>query len=169
MEEVWKDVHGYEGQYQVSSLGNVRSMNYRGTGIVKNLVPKMNNCGRLWVDLKGKPHLIHRLVANEFIPNANNYPEINHKDENPRNNIADNLEWCTGEYNKKVYSQKHSNGRPQIHFRKVVQMDLDWNHIKTWDDSRTVFKSTGMSQWSIIQCCEGKRKTAYGFKWQYAT
>ena len=168
MEEVWNDIKGYEGMYQVSSFGNVRSMNYRGTGTIKNLVPKVNNCGRLWVELKGKPLLIHRLVAIAFIPNEHDYPEINHKDENPKNNHVDNLEWCTSEYNKKVYSGRKSHGRPRIRTRRVAQLDFNGGIVKHWNDSRTIENETGMKQWSIIQCCDGKRKTAYGYKWQYA-
>ena len=168
MAEIWKDIEGYEGMYQVSNIGNVRSLNYRGTGIVRNLVPKVNNCGRLWVELKGKSFLIHRLVAKAFIPNIHNYPEINHKDENPKNNVVTNLEWCTGEYNRKMYSAKNSHGRPNTRQREINQLDTYGNLVKKWKDSRTIMNSTGMSQWSITQCCDGKRKTAYGFKWQYA-
>lgn len=169
MEEVWKDVDGYVGRYQVSNLGNVRSMNYRGTGEIRNLVPKKNNCGRLWVDLKGKPCLIHRLVAKAFIPNNDNLPEINHIDENPTNNVVENLEWCTSEYNKKIYSKNaHCIGRQKVRTRPINQMDLNGNIIKRWNDSRTVANEMAMSQWSIMQCCDGKRKTAYGFRWQYA-
>lgn len=168
MKEIWKGVSGYEERYQVSNLGNVRSLNYRNTGKIKNLVPKMNNCGRLWVDLLGKPFLVHRLVAMAFIPNNDGYPEVNHKDENPQNNNVDNLEWCTGEYNKKVYIEHHGGGRSKTNITPVKQLDLSGNLITEWNDSRTIQNETGMNQWSITQCCDGKRKTAYGFKWQYA-
>ena len=168
MTEMWKDIKGYEGLYQVSNLGNVRSMNYRGTGEIKNLVPKVNNCGRLWILLSGKPKLIHRLVAEAFIPNEEGYPEINHKDENPKNNVVENLEWCTGEYNKKCYLANHKGGRVKKNTKVVNQYDLSGNIVKQWDDSRTIANETGMNQWSITQCCDGKRKTAYGFRWQYA-
>ena len=169
--ETWKDVEGYEGLYQVSDHGNVRSLHYRGTKAVRNLVPKRNNGGRLWVDLKEKPFLVHRLVAQAFIPNENNYPEINHKDENPQNNHVGNLEWCTSEYNKRMYSgngKRKGTGRPKVNTKAVRQYDLKGNIVREWEDSRTIMVQTGMSQYSITQCCEGKRKTAYGFKWQYA-
>ena len=169
MDEVWKDIVGYERRYQVSNIGNVRSLNYRGTGNVKLLVPKKNNCGRLWVDLGGKPMLIHRLVATAFIPNEHELPEINHKDENPMNNAVENLEWCTGEYNKKIYLENHKNGgRERTLLTPVVQMDLHGNVIATWGCIRDIKVATGMNQWSITQCCNGNRNTAYGFKWQYA-
>ena len=168
MEEVWKWVEGYEDSYQVSNLGNVRSLNYRGTGLKRNLVPKENNCGRLWVALQGKPYLIHRLVARAFIPNIYNLPQINHKDENPKNNVVDNLEWCTGEDNRNAYFKHHVCGRRKKNTFPINQIDLNGNIVKKWEDSRTITNETGMNQWSITQCCDGKRHTAYGFRWQYA-
>ena len=167
--EVWKCICGYEGSYQVSNLGNVRSLNYRRTGKVKNLVPKKNNCGRLWVDLKGKPFLIHRLVAEAFIPNRYNLPQINHKDENPKNNKVDNLEWCSGEYNRMQYIQNHSDyGRKRERLENILQLNLDGTIVREWNCVRDIVAETGMNQWSITQCCDGKRKTAYGFRWRYA-
>ncbi len=180
MEEVWKNICGYEGLYQVSNLGNVKSLNYAHRGYAKNLVPKKNNSGRLWVELVKdgvkKPMLIHRLVANEFIDNPNNYPQINHKDENPTNNCVDNLEWCTGLYNIRYSLALHperSRSRKMRKTRKIIgneirQIDLSGNEVCTWKDIREIVNTTGMSQWSITQCCDGKRKTAYGFRWQYA-
>lgn len=172
MTEVWKDICGYEGMYQVSNLGNVRSLNYRNTGITKNLVPKVNNSGRLWVELrifgKGKPMLIHRLVGEAFIPNPDNLPQINHKDENPKNNCVENLEWCTGEQNRMLYIEHHMCGRQKTNTTPVNQIDENGRIVKKWKDSRTIQNETGMHQWSITQCCNGKRNTAYGFRWQYA-
>lgn len=168
MAEVWKDIFGYEGSYQVSNLGNVRSMNYRRTGNVKNLTPKENNCGRLWVELRKKPFLVHRLVADAFIKNESNLPEINHKDGNPKNNEVSNLEWCTGEYNKQIYYETREDCKPTKLFSKVNQIDSEGNVVKQWDNPRQIVNETGMNQWSITQCCNGKRKTAYGFRWHYA-
>lgn len=180
MEEVWKDVQGYEGLYMVSNLGNVKSMNYANRGYARNLVPKTNNSGRLWVELAKngarKPLLVHRLVATAFIPNPENFPEINHIDENPKNNEVRNLEWCTHEYNNRIYREHHPlrprtvrwvKKSPRLHL-KVNQIDEHGNIVKQWPNSRDIFKETGMSDWSISECCRGKRKTAYGFKWQYA-
>ena len=183
MIELWKDVKGYEGKYQISNLGNVKSLRYKGSYISKNLVPKTNNDGRLWVELwksgKGKPMLIHRLVGEAFIPNPDNLPQINHKDENPKNNVVWNLEWCTGEYNIQYSARrqlerytcfgqqpKPRNGKNNKY--PINQYDMSGNLVKTWPNARTILLQTGMSDWSISECCRGNRKKAYGFKWRYA-
>lgn len=103
MDEIWKDIEGYKGLYQVSNTGQVRSLNYLHTGEVKPLKQDTNKKGYKLVSLskngKKKKYLVHRLVAIAFIPNPNDLPIINHKDENPSNNNVNNLEWCTSEYN----------------------------------------------------------------------
>lgn len=102
MDEIWKDIEGYEGKYEVSNLGNVRSLNYRGTGGIKLLKQGTTRGYKLtclYKNGKGKQYWVHRLVAIAFIPNPNNLPVVNHKDENPSNNNVNNLEWCTQEYN----------------------------------------------------------------------
>lgn len=121
MEEIWKDIDGFEGLYQVSNFGNVMSLNYGNRGYAKKLTPKFNNSGRLWVELlkggKRKCMLVHRLVALAFIPNPNNFPQINHKDENPKNNFAFNLEWCTQSYNNHYSIERHPEY--SIHYLQV--------------------------------------------------
>lgn len=97
--EVWKDIPHYEGLYQVSNLGNIYSVRYG-----KRLKPVIMNNGYCAVTLrniygKQKIELIHRLVALSFLPNPNQYPQVNHKDENKANNKVSNLEWCTAKYN----------------------------------------------------------------------
>ena len=99
MTEIWKNIEGYEGKYQVSNFGQVKSM----IGQEKVLHPKKHRNGHLQIglhkDKKRKTMYIHRLVAQAFIPNPDNLPCVNHKDENPNNNNVDNLEWCTQKYN----------------------------------------------------------------------
>ena len=105
MEEMWKDIVGYEGLYQVSNEGNVRTTKRQGTkgGLLKISVSDKyaakycyvrlhKNCGE-------KSFWVHRLVAEAFIPNPDGLHQVNHKDQNPSNNMVDNLEWCTVEYN----------------------------------------------------------------------
>ena len=171
--EVWRDVVGYEGLYEVSNRGNVRSLNWRGTGITKTIQQKKHNRGYwqviLSVDGVQKTFLVHRLVANAFLDNPNHLPLINHKDENRKNNNAENLEWCSRSYN--VRYSNHGGIKKRIgrntHLQ-VEQVAMDGSIVATWKNSRYVFLTTGMSDWSISECCRGNRKSAYGYRWQYA-
>lgn len=102
-EEIWKPIEGYEGLYEVSNLGRVKSLNYKHTGqekIMKTLLKRTGYCrASLRKDNISKDWSVHRLVANAFIENPENLPEVNHKDENPSNNCVENLEWCDHKYN----------------------------------------------------------------------
>lgn len=180
MKEIWKDIKGFEGIYQVSNLGNVKSLNYRKTKEEKILVPKKNNAGYLWVELTNNGEksclLIHRIVAMAFIPNINSLPIVNHKDENKGNNSADNLEWCTQLHNVQYSIDLHperTRGRektrkPYKHIRKVIQKTLDGKFVKEYGCTADVVLDNNFNQWSIIQCCLGKRSKAYGYKWEFA-
>lgn len=178
--EEWKDVVGYEGLYEVSNLGNVRSLNWRNKGITKNLVLNKHNRGYMQVSIgkrgETKTYVVHRLVALAFLDNPNGFTQVNHKDEDKTNNNVENLEWCTASYNVR-YSMKHHPQRP--HFRKngivyknskfadktVLQMTLNGMPLREWENVQTIFRETGMSASSILQCCKGTRHKAYGFKW----
>ena len=101
--EEWRPIKGYEGLYEVSSLGRVKSMNYSHTGKERILKIGKHRGGYLFVILcrngKRKNFLVHRLVAEAFLPNPNNLPQVNHKDEVKTNNCVSNLEWCDCKYN----------------------------------------------------------------------
>ena len=108
MEEIWRDIKNYEGLYQISNLGRVKRLRFinRHLNFEKEKILKPYKDGGnyyfvigLHKDGKRKYKAIHRLVAETFIPNPNNYPVVNHKDENKLNNRIDNLEWCTHKYN----------------------------------------------------------------------
>lgn len=195
MDEVWKPIQGFEELYEISNLGRVNSLNYRNYGYSRVLVPKVNNSGRLWVELwkNGKRHcyLIHRLVAMHFIPN--NDPSkntVNHIDENPKNNVVSNLEWCTLAENALAYGLNHGwkigktgkkrayhrHGRKYVPSRKnkshkgikVLQLSLDGTPIYMHEDIASIKRCLNYNNTSVYECCTGKRKTAYGYRWQFA-
>jgi len=185
MVEIWKPIKGFEGLYEISNLGNVKSLNYMSHGYVQNLVPKINNKGYLWVELwkDKKRHCmqVHRLVALHFIDNNNpcrNF--INHIDENPKNNVVSNLEWCTQKENMSAYMKNHperkrrerlfkSTTKYKSHMtQKITQLSIDGLKIATYPNVSTIARTLGYNNTSIWECCTGKRKTAYGYKWQFA-
>lgn len=161
MQEIWRDIEGYEGLYQVSNFGRVKSLRFGKEKIMKIL--KYPN-GYLKINLykqkSVKTYQLHRLVANAFIPNPNNYPIINHKDEDKTNNRFDNLEWCSYSYNN-TYG-KH--GLRMLRSCKKVQCIE--TGVKYYSQSE-VERQTGIPQSSISMCCNGKIKTCGGFHWRY--
>lgn len=172
--EIWKDVVDFEGLYQVSNFGRVHSIK---TNCI--LMHCNNKLGYARLILrKNKKNYgcqVHRLVAIAFIPNINNYPEVNHKDENPRNNKLENLEWCTKKYNNnygtKIQRQVANTDYSSIgekQSKKVKQISLDGNAIKTWSSANECKRQLGLDNSWIAHCCRGNQKTAYGFRWEYA-
>ena len=258
--EIWKDIDGYEGCCQVSNMGRVRSLDRYISisgdtkrqrfvrGKILNLsrrITRNNEPGYFSVNLykngKDKLYTVHRLVAKAFIPNPNNLPKVNHKDENKANNRSDNLEWCTVEYNnnygtarkrgslktmqpvlkfdlngniikrydslcsaakeenitkgnlanvcvnrngkltlnnhifmyEKDYDSNGFIGYKNPKTKQVNQYDLNGNFIKTFDSVVSAYESLGGTihngAANITAVCKGRQKTAYGYKWSYAS
>lgn len=165
--EIWKDIVGYEGLYQVSNLGRIKSLRFNKEKILK---PTISSKGYLRVDLiknqKRKTKYIHRIVLENFIPNVNNFPEINHKDENKTNNSVENLEWCTSQYNCHYGTRikRFSDNKK----KKIYQFDLDENFIREWKSAVDIEKEIGLEKSNIRSCCRGEIRKAYGFIWRYA-
>ena len=174
MEEIYKDIKDLEGLYQVSNFGNVMSLNYYRSGKPKLLKPSKTKNGYLLVTLyknrKRKSYKVHQLVAEHFIPNTDNLPEINHIDEDKTNNRVDNLEWkshkgnCNyGTRNERI-SKANTNGKRS---KKVLQFSLDGEFVREWKSIIEVNKELGYSTGNISSCCLKKIKSAYGYIWRH--
>lgn len=191
MEEIWKDVVGYEGLYKVSNFGRIVSLCSYGGNSQRLMSPGLANNGYLMVGLtknkKQKSLLVHRLVAQAFIPNPDKLDFVNHKDENKRNNNVENLEWCTKSYNseyslnlhpdrKKRYFNhfkdkngklKRYDGKPPQHEEIVIQKDIKGTPIAIYGCVDYAHKITGVKSAAIIACCKGQQKTAFGYIWEF--
>lgn len=180
--EEWRDIEGYEGIYQISNEGRVKSLKYNKAKILKYGI---NRDGYLSVELckcgKRKKCYIHRLVATAFIENKQGGSEINHKDENKENNYVhinedgsvnlekSNIEWCDREYNNNygTHNQKVSEAL-SIQVDMLTKEGELIGQFTSSIEAEKWLKKNGFpkaSRSAIIHCCNGSRKTAYGFKW----
>ena len=150
--EIWKDCKGYEGLYQVSNLGrvwSVKTQSYIYGGWDKDGYIRVHLTAK---NGKTKIEKVHRLVALVFLDNPNNYPVVNHKDENKQNNSVENLEWCNTAYNN-IYSRG----------KAVICVELN----RIFDCSQTAGKELGIDASGIRKCCKGKKLTCGGYHWKY--
>lgn len=174
--EEWRTIIGYDGLYEVSNYGNVRSVQRKVKtkgGAIRNspgrlLMQKVARNGYKQVHLMkenvGRWYLVHRLVAIAFVPNQANLPQVNHKDENKQNNRCDNLEWVTASHNCRY---GHRNDKMVAERSKKVECIIG-NDVKTYNSIREAARLTGISASHICQCCKGLRRTAGNRRWMYA-
>lgn len=165
------------GLYEVSNMGRIKSLDktiklYNGGSYVRKgkilkLLKSRQGYMRIHLLINGvaKTLSVHRLVAEAFIPNPNNYKQVNHKDENKSNNNVENLEWCTQEYNKR-YGTARQRMREKTS-KKIIQYDLDDNFIKIWNGIREAGRNLKITNQAICLCCMGRRNKAGGYKWRY--
>lgn len=196
MEEIWKDIDGYEGLYQVSNMGRVKSLGrYKiarnnSISFMSEIIKKtqISKKGYITVTLNNnkqrKTFKVHRLVAQAFLDNPDNLPQINHKDEDKTNNVIwvnddgsidynkSNLEWCDNKYNcnygnHSINISKKLKRHPSI-IKSVLQLNLNEEYVKIWDSSTDICEILGYNKTCISECCNGKQKTDYGYKWVFA-
>lgn len=174
MEEIWKDIKGYEGYYKISNFGRVKRMKritkfndgrlYKYNEKIVNI--NKGKIGYFVVDLykntKRMTFYIHRLVAEAFIPNPDNLPQVNHRDGNKLNNDIDNLEWVSAKQNcQHAYDNNlHTNNK------KVLQYDLNGNLIKEWNSIQKAQKCLNLNH--IWDVCIGKRNKCGNYIWKYS-
>ena len=175
--EIWRPVPGYEGIYEVSSLGRVKSLarktnnQYGKKDLIMSPGWINNKKGYLFVwlckDGRRTRYSVHRLVATVFIPNPLNLPFINHKDCNPQNNQVENLEWCDAKYNIN-YGERNKKTAKALS-RKVYQYDKTTGELLATYDSALDAEEKVPGVWAgnIGKCCSGNLKSTGGFKWSH--
>ena len=166
MQEIWRTMKEHSN-YEVSNLGKIKN---KTTGRIRKT--SINNKGYeqfiIYIDKKQKSFYVHRVVANNFLENFNNLPEVNHKDENKLNNCVDNLEWCDGCYNLHYGTriERIINKKKPLYI-KIIQKDKNKNIIKIWENIDEIVCNNNYHRSNIYKCCQGKLKTAYGYIWNY--
>lgn len=178
MEEFWKNIKGYEGLYQVSNLGRVRSLDFEcwngvGFWLKKGVIltPRKTKNGYCRVQLKGKDFYIHRLVAEHFLDNPFKLNQVNHKDEDKNNNSVINLEWCSQKYNNSYGSRLtrvslKKRGKT-INNKEIYQLNLNDEVLNEYQSATEASKNLGIDNSHICKVANGKAKTAGGFKWKW--
>lgn len=169
--EIWKDIQGYEGKYQISNLGRVKSLGNSKTKKEKILAQTTDSFGYckvgLYKDGKKKTVKVHRLVADAFIENKNSLPIINHKDENPSNNEATNLEWCDHTYNNNYGTRNERMSQSNINNPKrskpILCVETDTRYVSVHEASRKLNINYG----NLCRALKYKEKTCGGYHWDY--
>lgn len=175
MQEIFKDIPWYEGNYQISNLWNLKSLwnkiisRWRMSRKKDKLLkPLVNTAWRIQFNLFknwiSEIKSVHRLVAEAFIPNTNNYPVVMHLDNNPLNNCTDNLKWGMWYHNSQQMANEwrwvYPNSKP------VSQYTLNWEFIKKYVSIREARRCTKVHSMYISQCCKWELSSAGGFIWK---
>lgn len=177
MKEEWIPIPGYEGLYEISTNGNVKMLGRRKrlwhgayTSVSPKIVSQYLVCGYKKVKLRNydgetKMVSVHRLVAMAFLPNPNNYPQVNHKDEIKTNNCVDNLEWCTAKYNTNYGTGKERC--TMARYKPVMCVSPNGFEFSAWMSMKHACDDIGANYATISQCCHGKQKTGHGYVWSF--
>lgn len=170
MKEIWCDVFGYEGLYQVSNLGNVKSLSSKV--ILKGHISTSGYRDvQLYKNKKSRVFKVHRLVALHFIPNPGFKQQVNHIDGNKLNNNVSNLEWSTAKENTEHaivngFRKAHPKEVHKHNPRKILQYDSEGKYLKTWDSIREITDFYGFSANTINSCVIGNNHSSHGYIWK---
>lgn len=177
MKEVWKDIPEFKGLYQASNLGRIKTLgnksNHKKEMIMKQ---RLNYKGYYVITLcknsKRSTNLVHRLIAQAFIPNPENLPQINHRNGIKTDNNINNLEWCTNSYNqleanRMGFCENRIKKCIEVNRKPIIQYDLEGNIINKFISLREASNKTGLSYKSMSLCACGKTKTCGGYVWRY--
>lgn len=189
MEEIWKPVKNFENLYEISNLGRVKSHHKYGGLDNRIMKQKINRYGYSCVKLSNRGHTrhvqVHRLVAETFLENPNDFPMINHKDENKLNNHVENLEWCNAQYNNtyghrlekafpKAWEKWSYTERGRAHMSKVGKARgkrcasfKDGKMLKEFASAAEAARYYNIKKTHVVYCCEGKSKARSGMQWKY--
>ncbi|MCT3335172.1 NUMOD4 domain-containing protein [Lacticaseibacillus paracasei] len=171
--EIWRDIKGFEGLYQISTIGRVRSLdrvdsrgNYRkGKALADVVSGNGYHQVNLWRDGKVEIKLTHRLMAKTFIPNPDNLPQVNHRDEDKGNNRVENLEWCTASYNTNYGTR---NERAAKANERPIYAVSGSGHRYFFESARKAAELLGLDRSAVSKCLRGKRKYHGGFSFELA-
>lgn len=172
--EEWRDIDEFEGKYKISNIGRVVS-------VKRNLILKsfISNSGYAFVCFtingKSKGRFIHRLMSQAFIPNPNNYSQVNHINGNRLDNRLENFEWCNNSINGihayRILGRKHAMqgkfGKDNPVSKPIIQCDMEGNEIKEWDCIADYVRATGRYQSGVSNALSGVQKSAHGYKWKF--
>ena len=191
--EIWRtavyDGEVYEGLYKISNLGRILSLNYRNTGKAEVMTPIEDTYGyltvELWKNRKSKTCRVHRLVAETFSENPEGKPQVNHKIEGKKGKSMNfvffnedgtidkertTIEWVTAKENSNYgtrterMAKTKTNGKQS---KRVLQLSLSGELIREWPSTKEIERQLGFNHSAVCNCCNGKQKTAYGFRWEY--
>lgn len=169
--QIWKPIPNYENYYLISNTGQIKSITTNK--ILSDFTTNNYHQVTLTKDTERKTFKVHRLVAQAFIPNPNNLPQVNHKDENTNNNFVYNLEWCDAKYNSnfgtrtKRIADKNRGTTNGTTSKPIQQYSLSGVFLNEYPSGKEIERQLGFTTSSISSCCRGITKTSHGFIWKF--